>query len=279
MGYANINDNDSLGFKGYCAIGLAVFGVLFVLVMLFTSWGTVESGSKGVYLHFGGVTGEVLNEGFYFKVPFVDSVVLMSTRVKREDTAIEAASKDLQTVTAAVALNYHIDTSNIAETYKRIGDAARFEPNINQPIIQETSRATISKYTAEELITQRIKVKEEMEIAVRERLAPYGILVDSVSLVNFDFSPTFNAAIEAKVTAEQNALAQKNKLEQVKYEAEQRVTTATAEAEAIKIQAQAIQAQGGVAYVSLKAVEKWDGKLPVYNNGGALPFLDINSVK
>jgi regulator of protease activity HflC (stomatin/prohibitin superfamily) len=106
----------------------------------------------------------------------------------------------------------------------------------------------------------------------------YGIVVDQVNITNFDFSQSFNAAIEAKVTAEQSALAAKNKLEQVKFEAEQRVTQAKGEAEAIKIQAAAIQAQGGQEYVSLKWVEKWNGALPTtqLGNSGFTPLISIS---
>ena len=82
------------------------------------------------------------------------------------------------------------------------------------------------------------------------------------NIVNFDFSKSFNDAIEAKVTAEQEALAEKNKLEKVKYESEQKIVAAEAQAKAIEIQAKAIQSQGGKEYVNLKWVEKWDGKLP-----------------
>jgi regulator of protease activity HflC (stomatin/prohibitin superfamily) len=98
-----------------------------------------------------------------------------------------------------------------------------------------------------------------------------------MSIVNFDFSESFNTAIEAKVTAEQNALAARNKLEQVKFEADQRIAQAQGEAEAIKIQASAIEAQGGAAYIQLQAIKQWNGQLPSVNvaggSSGGLPFL------
>ena len=102
------------------------------------------------------------------------------------------------------------------------------------------------------------------------------IVVHEVSIVNFNFSKSFKEAIEAKVTAEQQALAAKNKLEQVKYEAEQRISQAQGEAEAIRIQAQAIQNQGGAEYVNLKAIEKWNGQLPAYMLGDSVPLINLN---
>jgi regulator of protease activity HflC (stomatin/prohibitin superfamily) len=102
-----------------------------------------------------------------------------------------------------------------------------------------------------------------------------GIIITDVAIVDFNFSESFNKAIENKVTAEQNALAQKNQLEQVKYEAEQTVVKAKAEAEAIRIQAQAVTSQGGADYVKLKWVEKWNGTLPTHSLSGATPMIQL----
>jgi regulator of protease activity HflC (stomatin/prohibitin superfamily) len=156
--------------------------------------------------------------------------------------------------------------------WKSVGEDYKIK--IIDPAIQEAIKAVTSKYTAEELITKRSQVKDDAKVVLAERLTKEFIIVDELSIVNFDFSKSFNEAIEAKVTAEQNALASKNKLEQVKYEAEQRIVQAKGEAEAIKIQAEAIQNQGGEAYVNLKAIEKWNGTLPTYT-GGAMPFINV----
>ncbi len=101
-------------------------------------------------------------------------------------------------------------------------------------------------------------------------------MLEQVNITNFQFSESFSAAIEAKVTAVQNAEAQKNKLEQVKYEAQQKIETAKAEAETIRISAQAINSQGGTDYVNLKAIEKWNGVLPTqFVPGSSMPFINV----
>ena len=120
-------------------------------------------------------------------------------------------------------------------------------------------KAVVAKYSAEQLITERSAVSKDIETALNTRLHTYGVEIQSFNIVNFDFSKSFNDAIEAKVTAEQDALTQKNKLEQVKYESEQKVVAAEAQAKAIEIQAKAIQQQGGAEYVKLKWIEKWNG--------------------
>jgi regulator of protease activity HflC (stomatin/prohibitin superfamily) len=89
------------------------------------------------------------------------------------------------------------------------------------------------------------------------------------------FSESFNSAIEAKVTAEQNALKEYNQLKAVEYQAQQRVTQAKGEAEAIRIQAEAITQQGGKEYVQLQAISKWNGVMPLVT-GGSMPFINMN---
>ena len=149
----------------------------------------------------------------------------------------------------------------------------KVQEKILEPAIQEVFKSVVAKFSAEQLITERSVVSKEIESALNKRLESYGVQIQSFNIVNFNFSKSFNDAIEAKVTAEQNALAEKNKLEQVKYEAEQKVVAAEAQAKAIEIQAKAIQNQWGKEYVNLKWIEKWDGKLPVTVAGEDTSFI------
>ena len=108
------------------------------------------------------------------------------------------------------------------------------------PGLQEILKAVTARYTAEEVITKREQVREDTNALLRERFLPQGMVIDGLNIVNFHFSKVFNDAIEAKVTAEQNALAAKNKLEQVKFEAQQMVEAANGKAKAIQVEASAI---------------------------------------
>ena len=247
--------------------------IVVVLIVVFGSFTIVGAGERGVVLTLGRVSDVVFAEGLHFKLPIIQKVEKLDVKTQKEQVDATAASKDLQTVTAKVALNYHLDATKVNRLWQSIG--SEYKTRIIDPAIQEAVKAVTAKYTAEELITLRAQVKEDAKLAPTERLTMEYIVVDELSIVDFDFSASFNEAIEAKVTAEQNALAAKNKLEQIKYEAEQRVTTAKGEAEAIRIQAQAIQQQGGAAYVNLKAVEKWNGTLPTYMLGDTVPFVNL----
>lgn len=252
---------------------ITFIGVAVAAVLIFSSVGTVGVGQRGIHLRFSGATGKVFEEGLYFKLPLVDKVVLIDVKLQKDQANAQAASKDLQTVDSTIALNFHVDPIKASQIFQNVG--INYKERIIDPAIQEAVKAITAKFTAEELVTKREEVKEQIKGILTTKLEPRGILVDEFNIVDFNFSKSFNEAIEAKVTAEQNALAAKNKLEQVKFEAEQRVTQAKGEAEAIKIQAQAIQQQGGAEYVNLKAVEKWDGKLPAYMLGNSVPFVNL----
>jgi regulator of protease activity HflC (stomatin/prohibitin superfamily) len=253
-------------------VGHAVLALV-ILIVLFGSFGAISAGHKGVRTQFGAVIGSI-NPGLYFKVPIIQGVEDMNVQTQKEQVDSEAASSDLQNVSTKIALNYNLYPDKVQELFSKIGND--YKSRIIDPAIQEAVKAATAKYTAEELVTKREAVKDEIQVALTSRLATEFIQVSQVSIVNFDFSTSFNTAIEAKVTAEQDALAAKNKLEQVKFEADQRVAQATAEAEAIKIQATAINSQGGADYVQLKAIEKWNGNLPTQMiPGGTVPFINL----
>jgi len=262
---------------GQVAVGLVIFLLGLIIISLFLTIYTIPAGYKGVVLTFGKPSTIATSEGLNFKIPFVQSVVKMDTRTQKYEADLTASSKDLQDVNTKIAINYHLNSESVPEIYRTIG--IDYATKIIVPLEQESNKATTAQFTAVELITKREEVRNSMETILKEKLAPRGIIVESISIIDFKFSPSFSQAIELKVTAEQNALASKNKLEQVKYEAEQRVTQAKGEADAIAIQAQAINSQGGRDYVQLQAIGKWDGKLPQYMLGGTNPFIDITPAK
>lgn len=257
--------------KGIIAL-IAAFGALILFIVL-SPFTIVGAGDRGVQVTFGTVSEAVLDSGFHWVNPF-SSVHKFSVQTEKVEADASAASSDLQTVTAKVAINYHLEQSMVVQLYREVGDGETFSTKVVVPAIQDSVKSATAQYTAEQLITKRAEVSDAIKSALTARLAPYAN-VESVAITNFEFSDSFNAAIEAKVTAEQDALASKNKLEQTKYEAEQKIVSATAEAQAIKIQAEAITQQGGDSYVDLQAVNKWNGVLPSYVMGGSIPFINV----
>ncbi len=270
MSYFTDEDGNPKIFK---VVAHVVIGII-ALAVIVSSFGTVGAGERGVKTRFGKVVG-TLGTGLYTKNPFTTRVDKLDVQTQKEQAEATAASSDLQTVNTTVAVNYNLDADKVADLYTRIG--TEYKSKVIDPAIQEVVKAVTAKYTAEQLITKRAEVTDSIQKSLAERLSTQDIAVSTVSIVNFEFSGSFNAAIEAKVTAEQNALAAKNKLDQIKFEAEQTVATAQAQAEAIKIQAQAINSQGGADYVQLQAVKQWDGHLPVQMvPGGSVPFINVS---
>jgi regulator of protease activity HflC (stomatin/prohibitin superfamily) len=267
-----VSERDGKVYVGRIIMSTIIF--FFVLLpVLFGSWSIVNAGERGVRVRFGAAISTV-GEGFNLKVPYIDKIVKMDVKVQKDEVEASAASKDLQTVSSKLAVNFNLSPDYALSIYKSVG--IDYKSRLIDPALQESVKAATSKYTAEELITKREVVRDEIKTTLSEKMIPYGIIIDQVNIINFDFSESFNKAIEAKVTAEQDALAAKNKLEQSKYEAEQRIAQAKGEAEAIKIQAQAISSQGGADYVALKSIEKWDGKLPGQMIPNAtLPFINL----
>ncbi len=244
--------------------------VFILLIILASSLGTVGAGERGVKLRFNAVTSNVHGEGLYFVMPFIERMIIVDIKVQKEEADAQAASKDLQTVTSRIALNYSVAPERVISIYQNIG--IDYKARIIDPTIQEAVKATTAKFTAEELITHREEVREQIKTLLTDKLSKNGITVEQVSIINFDFSRTFNDAIEAKVTAEQSALTAKNKLDQVKYEAQQAIAQAEGKAKALQIEANAINTNPQI--IQLRAIEKWDGKLPQYTGAGT-PFISI----
>ena len=252
--------------------------LLVTLIVLFGSFGTVGAGERGVKTRFAAVVGTV-EQGLYFKLPFIEKVNKMNVQTKTVKYELEdplySASKDLQDVKIAVVLNYRIDPTKVTTIYQQYGTVEQYEERIIRPAVRDTVKAVASQFTAEELVTKRAEFTDKVALVLNERLAVQFVTTERVNITNFEFSKSFTEAIEAKVTAVQNAEASKNKLEQIKFEAQQTVETAKAQAEAIRIQAQAITQQGGEDYVRLKATEKWNGVLPQQLLSNTIPFINI----
>lgn len=243
---------------------------LFIITLLFTTLGTVGAGERGVKLRFNAVTGDALNEGLYVKLPFVEKVKKIDVKVQKEEVNASAASKDLQTVNATVALNWHVQPERVTDIYQEYRD--EYQARIISPVIQEAVKAATAQFTAEELVTRRSDVREAIKINLKDKLENRGFIVDEFNIVNFGFSKSFDNAIEAKVTAEQDALAAKNKLEQAKFEAQQAIETAKGRAEALRIEGDALRQNSQL--IELRAIEKWNGTLPQIT-GGAVPFVNV----
>lgn len=247
----------------------------------------VNAGEKGVLTHWGAVdfNQPPLSSGMHFVTPFQDDIVPVNVQVQAQVEKAGSASKDLQIVSTQVTVNYHPDPAQVNKLYQNIG--LDFGGKIINPAVQEVVKAVTANYNAEELITERPLVKNQIEDAITKRLAQFDLLTDQVSITDFDFSPEFNTAIESKVTAQQNALAEANKVSIKQAQAQQAIAEAQGVANATIIQA---QAQGksieivnsylsqNPQYLEWLKVKNWDGHLPttlVTSSNGGVPFISL----
>jgi prohibitin 2 len=282
---------------------LAVVGIIVVTIVIIGSVRIVDAGYRGVLLIFGAVdTTRSLNEGIHFVVPVRDNIVQMEVRTNKITEDAAAASKDLQDVRTQVALNYHIDPDNAQLVYKQIG--LDYANRITIPAIQESVKQVTARFNAEELITKRETVKDQIDEQITARLAAYNIIVDGISITEFQFSPEFVRAVEAKVAAQQRALQAQNELRRIEIEAQQAEARAVGEqqaniarAEGVR-QANVLQAQGEAqaittideqlrhspSYLEWLKSQKWNGQLPLVVGGGdatgpggrsVTPFIEI----
>lgn len=254
---------------------IIIFGIiaLVAIILIASTFTVVGAGNTGVVVTLGAVSDKVLSEGLHVRIPFVQQIVQINNRTQKIETDGAASSKDLQVITYLVAVNYRVDNSSSASLFKNIGN--NYESVIITPAIQESIKAVTAQYTAEELITRRQEVSTQIRDTLSEKIGEYGISVEIFNIINFDFSEEFNAAVEAKQTAQQNALKAEQDLARIEIEAKQKVTQAEAEAESIKLIQNALTASPD--YVEYIKWSKWDGKLPTVMGDGDY-ILDIDSI-
>ncbi|MBA3923256.1 MAG: prohibitin family protein [Nostocaceae cyanobacterium] len=249
-------------------------GILFfVLAFILRPFTIVNAGERGVVMKFGKVQNTVLDEGIHPILPIVTSVKTLSVRVNQNTFKADAASRDLQKITTELAINWHIDPARVNKVFQQVGDEEQIINGIITPSVSEILKAATSKKTAEEIITRRTELKDEIDRNLKTRIAAYGIIVDDVSLVNFSFSPEFSKAIEAKQIAEQEAKQAEFDVQKATQEAQADVNRAKGQAEAQRLQRLTLTPD----LLQKQAIEKWDGRFPTVMGGnGILPLININ---
>lgn len=289
-----------------------VLGIVALLVVILAadSFATVPVGSTGILLTFGKVEdGKALSEGLHIKLPLVQRIVSMDNRVKKLELNTEAFSKDIQTVSATLAVNYRLQAEKSFAIYKTHG--TQYEQNIIVPATHEVLKSVCAQYTAEELISKRAESSDMMRDELDAKLSGMGITVTDFNIIDFDFSDEFINAVEAKQVAEQvkkkaateneTAIAQAERekqvsikqseaeAERVRIEAEAQAQStliaAQAQADAVKLaaDAEAYRMQNEGKYVSDSLIDKilaenWDGKLPNVVGGDVKGILNVDSL-
>jgi regulator of protease activity HflC (stomatin/prohibitin superfamily) len=256
--------------------------VVIVIIVLAESVVIVQAGHRGVVLYLGAVENRVLGEGWHFITPFAEQVIQLEVRTLKYEADASAASNDLQEVQTVIALNFHIDPSQTNTIYQQLGE--NYANRIIAPTIQESVKASVAKFNAEELITKREIAKGVIAEAIRKTLSERDILVETVFITDFKFSEAFSNQIESKVVAYQKFLTEQNNLKAVQVIANQTVVQAEAQARANVAKAngesQAIriineQLKESPDYLQWQAINRWNGQMPYALGSGGFPFFQL----
>jgi len=248
--------------------------LLVVAVVAFESITIVPPGHVGVQVTLGKTNlDNVLTEGVTFVNP-ISSVRNVNVQLQRAELEGQnAGTTDMQQVHTDIVVNYRLTANMVPTIYKEFG--LNVADKVLAPAISESFKTVTGQYTSQELISKREEVSGKILERLQAKVTPFDITVSNISLVNFGFSKIYQDSIDAKMVATQTKLKAEQDLQRIEIEAKSRIAQAEGEAKAIKIQAEAIQSNGGAAYVQLQAIEKWDGKLPTYSGGGAIPFINV----
>lgn len=263
-------------------IAAAVVTIIVIIVILAESIVIVEAGHRGVVLYLGAVENRVLGEGVHFIAPFLEQVVPMEVRTQKFQAEASAASNDLQEVQTVIAVNYRIDPTEANKIYQTLG--VNYGDRVISPTIQESVKASVAKFNAEELITKRETAKSVIANAIRSTLAANDIQTQNVFITDFKFSDAFASQIEQKVVAFQKYLTELNNLRSVGVVANQSVAQAegqarataakaTGESQAIKIITS--QLRESPEYLQWQAISKWNGQMPYALGSSGFPFFQL----
>ena len=265
-------------------IAIVIFVV--IVIVMFESVVVVQAGHRGIVLYVGAVENRVLGEGIHFITPFAEQVIQMEVRTLKFQADATAASNDLQEVQTTIALNYHISPSQANIIYQQLG--ADYADRIIAPTIQESVKASVAKFNAEELITKRATAKAVIAQSIANTLSARNIVVETVFITDFKFSQAFASQVESKVVAFQKFLTEQNNLKAIQVVANQTVVQAQAaaranvakangESQAIKIIT--VQLKQSPAYLQWLSINRWNGQMPYALGSGAFPFFQLPIAK
>lgn len=251
-----------------------ILSIILALTM-FQSCTVIGPSERGARFNFGKVSEEVLQPGTHLWIPYLAGSETFDTKIVKGEAVVSSGTKDQQEVKTTVAVNVQIDATKIIDIVKTLGSEEAVFDRI-RPLIEESVNASISKYSAEEVLTKRQQLKKDIEDLVRAQVTKYGFIVHDVSIQDMQYSKEYADSIEAKQIAEQRAKQAEYETQRAVQDANAAVAKARGEAEANRLRLVSLTPQ----LLQLKAIEKWKGEVPQYMGGsGALPFINLNGTK
>jgi len=238
----------------------------------------VDTGHRGIKTRFGEVVGEPLPEGMHFYNPVTSGIREYAVREEKWADKTAIFTKDTQRVDIEFAVVFYPDPKQVHNLYREVGLDYELAEKIIRPVVLGSIKDAIGQVIADELVSKRELVTKEALREVQENLKARSVIVTDLQFTNLDFDDAYEQAVEQKVVAIQDAQRAKNETVRIEEEAKQKVKTAEADAESMRIKSQALSQNKGL--VEFEAVQKWDGRLPQYMFGSqTTPFIDLRSMK
>ncbi|HEY9632280.1 MAG TPA: prohibitin family protein [Coleofasciculaceae cyanobacterium] len=236
-----------------------VGGILAVAIILlsFSSFVIINPGQAGVISILGKARDGSLLEGIHLKPPLISTVDVYDVTVQKFEVPAQSSTKDLQDLSASFAINFRLDPTQVVEIRRKQGTLQNIVSKIIAPQTQESFKIAAARRTVEEAITKRSELKQDFDVALGERLDKYGIIVLDTSVVDLAFSPEFSKAVEEKQIAEQRAQRAVYVAQEAEQEAQADINRAKGRAEAQRLLAETLRAQGGQLVLQKEAIEAW----------------------
>jgi prohibitin 1 len=264
-------------------------GILIAIIIFvgFNSFIIINPGQTGVLSILGKARDGALLEGLHLKPPLVSTVDIYDVTVQKFEVPAQSSTKDLQDLTASFAINFRLDPLKVVEIRRTQGTLQNIVSKIIAPQTQESFKIAAARRTVEQAITQRSELKQDFDDALNQRLEKYGIIVLDTSVVDLTFSPEFAKAVEEKQIAEQRAQRAVYIAQEAEQQAQADVNRAKGKAEAQRLLAETLKAQGGSLVLQKEAIEAWregGAQMPrvLVTNGdsnNSVPFLfNINDL-
>ncbi len=259
-----------------------VFGFLALLVFAVgsSSFIIINPGQVGVLSILGRAQDGPLLEGVHFKPPVISAVDVYDVTVQKFEVPAQSSTKDLQDLTASFAINFRLDPIQVVNVRRTQGTLANIVSKIIAPQTQEAFKIAAARRTVEEAITQRTALKEDFDMALNSRLEKYGIIVLDTSVVDLKFSTEFAKSVEDKQIAEQRARRAVYVAQEAEQEAQAEINRAKGRAEAQRLLAETLKAQGGKLVLQKEAIDAWrqgGAQMPkvlvMGSDSGSVPFL------
>ena len=286
------------------SIGAVIFAVFLVLAILCAviCLEKIPAGYVGVVYNMnGGVDGEVLTQGWHVVSPTkkvttysigIEQSYLSSEKKgdSKEDESFSIPTSDGKTVRVNLEFSYRFDEARVADTFIRFkgksGESIK-DTFIKPKIVAWTQEVSANYPVTDIFGDKRTQINAELDEYLKSKFDKYGIIIDTVNFTDISVDDETAAAIQKKVTAQQElelaqveaqtAKVQAEKDKQVaQIAAETKIIDANAQADAIRIAAEAeADANRKIAQsltdelIQYTYAQAWDGQLPKITNGGA----------